>query len=650
MNLFLFMKKKKVWLFILIALVALIILGVIFSKRAPKVEYSTVIVKSGPLKQTVSESGTVKPVKELALNFLSTGRIKSIDVKVGDKVISGQALAALEDTALQTRKSEAEASLSVAQASLSKLLAGAPNSTVNVSLTSLSQAQAAFSAAKIDLDKTKKTVAENIRQAEKTVADLESTSSTTVTPQEQAVALAQTAYNNTVKNGQKNVDNSRSSAMLAISDKIITAKISLDNINTLLEDENAKNVLGVKNSIIINQTKASRQLALGLVSVAEAAAAKAKTSSDESSLSSAGQATKELLLAVKQTFDYSYSLLEASVVSSDFTQIKLDNYKNSVSSQLTQINAAANSLESAMQAFHNAVLNYETSMSSANDNLQQARVNLDNAKIAARNALSSIKLSGDQQIASAQARLDNANNSLAVAQAQYNNTVAPARSQDIAVAQAQIKQAEASLEGINQQIKDALLVAPVDGVINQVNYEVGEQFGSSGKPMISVLVDNSFNIEVDISESNISKIKAGDEVEITLDAFPSDLIIKGQVRFIEPAQTVIQDVVYYKVKVDFNDLSEVMINLATRNLSIKAGMTANVTIMTEQRDNVIQVPARALIDKDGGKIVRVLKNGLLEEVQVKTGLQGDEGMVEISEGLQADMEVVTFIKNAGDTK
>lgn len=639
------MKKKKIWVILGIILLLLLVLSLVFSKRKPTAEYSTIFAKDGLLLQTVSEAGTVKPVKELALNFLTSGRLKEINVKIGDQVIVGQTLAVLEDTALQVRKTEVEAALSVAQASFSKLLAGASNSAINVSLSSLSQAQTAVSSAKVDLENIKQTVAENIRQAEKTLADLESSELSTLTPTEQAVILTQTAYDNAKKNGQKNIDNARSSALLTISDKIITAKIALDNINTILEDEDGKNVLGALDSTVITQTKNSRQIALSLVTIAETAISQAKITLDEATVITSGEAAKELLLAADRTLDYTYDLLEASIISSDFTQVKLDSYKATVSSQITQVNSATTVLENAVQTLHNAILNYETTLLSANDNLEQAKVNLNNTKIAARNALSSARLSGDQQIASAQARLDSARNSLAVAQAQYDNTVAPARSQDVAVAEAQVKQAQASLDGINQQINDSLLIAPVAGIINQVNYEVGEQFGLSGKPMVSLLVDNSFNIEVDISESNISKVKVGDEVDITLDAFSDDLILKGFVSFIEPAQTVIQDVVYYKVKIDFLDLEETLKSLVLRNLTIKSGMTANVVIMTEKLENVIQVPARAVIEKDAQKIVRVLRAGEMVELPVVVGLQGDEGLVEIKEGLGVGEEVITFVRN-----
>jgi len=68
--------------------------------------------------------------------------------------------------------------------------------------------------------------------------------------------------------------------------------------------------------------------------------------------------------------------------------------------------------------------------------------------------------------------------------------------------------------------------------------------------------------------------------------------------------------------------------------------------MTDKRDNVLQVPARALIDKDSKKIVRILVNNVLQEIPVEVGMQGDEGMVEIKSGLKVGDKVITFIKNA----
>ena len=638
------MKKAKRWVwFIIIAIVLGAAVWWWLSRRNQEPAYSTVAAITGPLVQTVSETGTLKPVKEVSLNFQSAGRIKAIMVKVGDRVTASTTLASLDDSALQTRRIEAEAGLKIAEASLSKLLAGASGEIIAVSRSGINQAQSSVATAKIDLDKIKKSVAESIRQAEKTLADLQSSSANTSTAAEQAIISAQTSLDNTKKTGQKNIDNSRSSALLTLSDKILNAKIALDHINTILEDNDADSVLGVKNSTLLPKTRDARVSAISLLPAAEKAVSAAKLNENEAIINSAGVDVKALLLQTDQALDYAYSMLEATITSVDFPQVSLDAYKSLISSQSAQIYAAVTSVEASVQAVHNAILNSETSISAAEGNLQQAQVNLENTILAAGNAVNNAKLSGDQQISSAQARLDSTNQALALAQAQLNSTVAPARAQDIALAQAQVSQAQAALAGVNQQLADSVLIAPLDGVVTALNYEVGEQFGAGGKPMAVILVNNSFNVEVDIAESNISKIKLGDPVDITLDAFPDDFILKGKVSFIEPAQTLIQDVVYYKVKLDFVDLSATMTAVESRGFALKAGMTANIVITTDSRDQVLQVPSRALIEKDGQKLIRILVDGVVNDVPVETGLRGDEGMLEITQGLQAGDNVITFI-------
>lgn len=641
------MKKTKKWLWI--ALVLMIISALVWwwlSKRNQSPVYSTVTVTAGPLTQTVSETGTLNPVKEVSLNFLSAGRIKSVAVKVGDKVSSGTILASLDDNALQSRKLEAEAGLEIAQASLSKTLAGASSQTVAVSRSSVNQAQVSVDSAQIDLDKTKQSVAENIRQAEKALADLESDSNSTLTPAEQAVAAAETSLDNAQKTSKKNVDNARNSALLALSDKILSAKIALDNINTILEDDDAKQVLSVKNSSLLTSTRDARLNSLNLSAPAEQAVATAKALNTESAINNAGTAVLLLLSQTDKTLDYAYAMLEATITSVNFSQTKLDSYKSLVSGQSAQINSASTNIENVMQAFHNALLNQDTSVATAKENLNQAQASLSNAILAARNNLNSLRLSGDQQIAATQSRLDSAKQNLALAQAQLNNTIAPARSQDLALAQAQVSQAQASLAGIEQQINDTVLTAPLDGVVTAVNYEAGEQFGPGAKDMVTILVNNSFDVEVDIAESNISKVKVGDLADITFDAFPDDFVLKGKVSFIDPAQTLVQDVVYYKVKIDFLDLGATMNQVESRGLALKAGMTANIIITTNRRNQALQVPARALIEQNNQKIVRILVNGVMQEQPVETGLRGDEGMVEIISGLKEGDTVITFVKSA----
>jgi len=641
-------KHKKTWLIIIgIVLVVGLILGWAAwrGSKQNKPQYTTVQAEAGPLKQTVSVVGTVKPLKELALNFLTSGRVSNVAVKVGDSVKAGQLLGELDYSALLLRKNEAEAGLQIAQANLNKLLSGASQQTIAVSQASVEQAVANQKMAQAELDKLNKTVAENIKQAEKTLNDLTDPSPETATVQEQAVATAQTNLTNIDKTTQENLTNAYNSGLIVFSDKILAAKVALDHINTILTDDDAKYVLSVKDSVYLQRTKDTRTLALESYTAASQAVTAARDGFSDNAFTIASDKTKQFLNQTAQALSYAYSMLEATITSNNFSQAKLDNYKSIISGQINQINAAITAAESATQSYKNAKLNRETSLAAAQDNLNQAKVNLDNARQAAQNNLNTVRLTGERQIANAQSQLDAATKAVEVAKAQLENVKAPARAADITLAQGQINQALANLASVQKQIDDSRLVSPLDGLVTQVNYEVGEQFSAAGKPFITILVNNNFYIEVDITESDIAKIKIGNPAEITLDAFGPETIFKGQVYFIDPAQTVIQDVVYYKVKVSFSDSQEIARLTTEHHTDIKAGMTANVTIITAERDKVIKVPARAIIDQeDGTKIVRILKDDQLQEVPVTVGLRGDDGLVEVTSGVNPGDQVVTFIK------
>jgi HlyD family secretion protein len=136
---------------------------------------------------------------------------------------------------------------------------------------------------------------------------------------------------------------------------------------------------------------------------------------------------------------------------------------------------------------------------------------------------------------------------------------------------------------------------------------------------------------VDISEVDVGKLKVGNTSTITLDAFGTDTKITGRVLAIEPGPTIIQDVVYYKVQIGLDETA----------VALKPGLTANVSIITAERKNVIAIPSRAVkFDEDGGRYVKVLENKEEKQYPVQVGLKADNGKVEISEGLEPGQVVI----------
>lgn len=636
------MKKRKKIIIISALVVFAVLIGFFVFGRGSEMEYVTAKAEKGELVQTVSEIGTIKSPKELKLNFLQAGRLAKIYVEVGDKVEEGDVLAELDFSTLRIREKEAEAGLAIVQADLSKLLAGADNPDLNVSRAGVDQAQAGYLASLDEFEKVKKTVAENISQAEKNLSDLLSDDPATLTAYEQAVKVSETSLQNAKTTYEQSVISYKNLAIIGIEDKIAKARSALNTIDTILNDTDAKDVLSAKKRESLNLLNLSYDDAVALLSPTENSLRIAKNSRSEADIYTAGEDCLELLDAVFTSLGYCYDALINSITSSSFTQTQLNTYKTSVSTDQATINTGISAIKTAIQNLRDAVLAYDNNINLAEQNLINSQAGLDDAITRARQTLSSAQVNGDQQIVSAQSRVDSALEALNLAKAQFERTASPARSFDVLLYQARVKQAEAGLEMIRQQIEDSTIKAPIAGVITKVNYKIGEQISTaSALTAISLLSENDFEIELDISEVDIKKVKVGDLAEVDFDAFGADIKFSAFVDFVEPAETLIQDVVYYRATLKFAE-EERTENEYFQN--IKPGMTANALITTAKKSDVVFVTGRAVLERNGGRYVRILEDNRLIEKEVVVGLRGDGGFVEIVSGVGAGEEVVIQVR------
>jgi len=255
--------------------------------------------------------------------------------------------------------------------------------------------------------------------------------------------------------------------------------------------------------------------------------------------------------------------------------------------------------------------------------------------ISDQQTISSTKVSNDSSINTAKASLSLSKGELEAAQNNLDLVLADPRPEDIVLYTAKVDQAEANVNLLLSKIGDAVLKSPVAGQVTKIEKELGEQV-SITETVVSIIPSQPFQVEVDIAESDIGKINVGNEVLITLDAFPEE-DFSGKVLEIDPAETIISGVVYYKT----------IISLETEDSKIKPGMTASVVIRTGFRENVLIVPQRALVERDSGRVVRVLRDDdNYDEVEVEVGLKGIGGEVEVVSGLKEGDRVITFIKNS----
>lgn len=193
------------------------------------------------------------------------------------------------------------------------------------------------------------------------------------------------------------------------------------------------------------------------------------------------------------------------------------------------------------------------------------------------------------------------------------------------------EQARENVRTIQAQMRSSVLAAPIDGSVSKLDIRAGETV-APGKVVARIAKTGDFVIEARVPESDIAKVSVGMKARAAFDAFSNDEVFVAEVTEIDPASTVVLDVVSYVVTLRLDSI----------DARLKEGMTADIDIETARKDDVLIVPFRSLL-KEGGKTYAEVKRGeVFEKTAVTTGLEGDEGTVEIVSGLAAGDEIATL--------
>ncbi len=235
-----------------------------------------------------------------------------------------------------------------------------------------------------------------------------------------------------------------------------------------------------------------------------------------------------------------------------------------------------------------------------------------------------------QSIASAKLSVGLAEGQIKLAQEEMSSLIASPRQEDVDLKQSGVDQAQARVQVLENEIQENYLRSPIDGQIAEINKREGELVQSVSQGVVVTLLPSSpYEVEADIYEEDVVKIKTGNEVEISLVAFPHQ-VFEGSVISIDPAEKIVDGVIYYKV----------IIALESPPEEIKSGMTADLIIKTLSKENVLIVSDDAIQRKNNQAIVLVLENGEIKEKQVKTGIEGNNNMVEIISGLEEGEKLI----------
>lgn len=595
------MKKRTKWILALLTL--LFIGGIAFAatRGGSSVAVVTEVVKRGDLLQTVEVTGDTQSIKDIDLAFNTSGSVAAINVIKGEKVRAGDVLAVLSDAKLSAAVAQAADTVAQAQAALDVKLAGSTDEEIAVYQAAVDAAVSSLASAKTEEVQTQTSGDVAVAAAEDDVVQI--TDST-------ADALAQS---------QEDVLESVRSLVAEVRSALGKADTILGVENTLANDAFDRD-LATQDSTALSDAIDAFKTAAKSRDAAEDAL-RAANAADSTLLDAAVDAARTSYEDAYQTLLETSRVLDAT--SADSTTLSLDDlatFKTSIAGATSSLTADGSALVSAEQTRQDA-------QRAATDDV-----------VDAQHALAKAKALRDQNNASAAAQVASASASLASREAELAQIKADPRSVDLAGLEAAVAIAQAQYEGALANAADAQMISPIDGQVTAINIDVGEQ-ASAGATMMTVLsTSDQFEIVMDIPEADIAKIRAGQTSEVTFDAFGDDRVFAGSVLSVDPAEKLIEGVVFYEAKVVLNSAEDVT--------GIKPGMSANVTIKTGEAKNILFVPKRALLEENGVKYVRIPKDsdGNFDRRTVTVGLYADDGSAEITSGLSEGETVIVTIR------
>jgi HlyD family secretion protein len=213
----------------------------------------------------------------------------------------------------------------------------------------------------------------------------------------------------------------------------------------------------------------------------------------------------------------------------------------------------------------------------------------------------------------------------------------------VSAAKASVAQADAALRNAQTNLGYTRIVSPVDGTVVSRNVDVGQTVAASFQtPTLFTIAQDltKMQINTSVDEADIGKVKVGQEVEFTVDAY-ADSTFHGKVGQVRIAPITVQNVVTY----------DVIVMVDNPEVKLKPGMTANVSIIIAEKKDVMKIPNPALRfspsevaktkQPQKGAGVWILEKGKPKRLPVEIGIS-DGNFTEVGGGeLREGQDVIT---------
>jgi membrane fusion protein (multidrug efflux system) len=207
-------------------------------------------------------------------------------------------------------------------------------------------------------------------------------------------------------------------------------------------------------------------------------------------------------------------------------------------------------------------------------------------------------------------------------EARYQSAVA-----QLDLARAQNSQSAARLDELRFNLRNTVIVSPVDGFVARRAVDPGAFVGPNA-PVVDVVDIGRVRLVANIIEKDLDQLQRGDETQVEVDAFPGEMFM-GRIARVAP------------VLDPATRTASIEIEIPNPGFRLKPGMYARVTVTTDERKDALVVPSNAVVDMGGRRgVFRAVENDTVTFQPVSVGIDQDK-QIEIVEGLAEGDRVVT---------
>ncbi len=560
-------------------------------------------VSLATIRQEISITGTLEPQTDLGLLFGTTGIVSKINVISGQKVVAGTVLATLDTTTLNDQIAQAETTLSAARANLASA-EGALPLTEQSNSDGLSQAQLTVQqdSAKLATDQSTLTldqaIANNWCQAD--------ASSSECVSAQQAFTSAQA----TVQTDQQNLASDQESV-------------------TATQAKNTQSVDSANAAIAQDQTSYNNAVAsLGAANSALNACTSGSTGTGATSCTQESQA---VTAAQGQVSSASTSLSNAQTALTDTEA------QNAVSLEQAQL-AVTDATQKL--ATDQTTLNLDKAIASGGCSADPSSSECSQAQSAVTSQ-TQVVTSDQYQLATAQSQIPST---------QAKNTQAVQQSQSaISADEAQVANDQATLATDQASLAKAEIVAPISGVVDQINITVGlsgsagtSASASSTGPTGAIILSSpgGYEVQGSVSDAQISQVQLGEQATIVPAGATTP--VYGTVTQITPQATITSGVASYPIVVSITDANPNLysgVKVTSKAPQLFAGASAQVALIVKQATNVLSVPTSAVHTVGSLSYVLVKSANKEKRVIVSVGA-ADAQYTQVLSGLKLGESVV----------